>query len=136
MIRQQWLLIVVIAAGLIGMHHLVHVHTGHIGHMQPMAMARATPTEHLHPTSIGATPVAVTSPLVSHADCCDPMAMAGHFCLAVLAAITTLVAVLIFAAMWRRPLKPTYLLATINAVAARAPPIRSPGLTRLCVLRC
>jgi hypothetical protein len=132
MIRHQWLLIVVIAAGLVGMHHVVHVHTAHT---MPMTMASATPTKHAHPTPIGATPVAVTSTLVSHADCCDPVDMVGHFCLAVLAASTALAAALIFAAARRRPVEPGYLLAAVSAVAARAPPIGCARLTQLCVLR-
>jgi hypothetical protein len=121
MIRHQWLLIVVITAGLIGMHHLVHVHTGHAGHS--------------HPASIEGGPVAVMSTAVSHADCCDPMDMVGHLCLAVLTAITVMVAV-VLAAMWRRTLKLRSVLATVSAVAARAPPIGRPRLTQLCVLRC
>lgn len=122
MIRHQWLVIVVIAAGLIGMHHLVHVHTGHAGHS--------------HPAPIEATPVAVTSTVASHAGCCDPMDMAGHFCLAVLTAIAALIVAVALVTMWNRALRPRSRLATISAVAARAPPIGGPRLTQLCVLRC
>ncbi|MGH3935689.1 MAG: DUF6153 family protein [Pseudonocardiaceae bacterium] len=131
MIRPQWLLIVVIAAGLVGMHHLVHVHSAHT-----KAMANAMPTAHPHPGPIGVTPVALASPAAPQADCCDPMNMVGHSCLAVLTAITALVVALILAAMRRRPLKPGSPLATVIAVAARAPPDGGPALTQLCVLRC
>ncbi len=122
MIRHQWLLIVVIAAGLISMHHLVQVHTGHTGHS--------------HPAPIEGAPVAAASTVVSHADCCAPMDMAGHFCLAVLTVITALVVAVTLATMWNRALRPRSLLATVSAVAARAPPIGRSRLTQLCVLRC
>lgn len=131
MIRHQWLLIVVIAAGLVGMHHLVHVNSEHT-----KVMASATPTVHAHPDPIGVTPVPMASPVVAQADCCDPMDMVGHFCLAVLTAITALVGALILAAMWRRQLKPGSALVTVNAVAARAPPSGGPRFIQLCVLRC
>lgn len=130
MARHQWLLIVAIAAGLVGMHHLVPAHA------MSTTMASATPTEHAHAAPIEVTPVAVTSTLVPHADCCDPMNMVGHLCLAVLTALTALVAAMIFAAVRRRPLEPGHLLAAVSAVAARAPPIGCAGLTQLCVLRC
>ncbi|MGQ0717399.1 MAG: DUF6153 family protein [Pseudonocardiales bacterium] len=127
------MLIVAIAAGLVGMHHLVAAHTAHT---MPMTMTSATPTEHVHSTPIGITPVAITSPLVSHAGYCDPMNMVGHLCLAVLTAITALLAAIIFAATRRRPLEPGHLRATASAGAARAPPIGRARLTQLCVLRC
>ncbi|MCA1675681.1 MAG: DUF6153 family protein [Actinobacteria bacterium] len=122
LVRHRWLLIIVIAAGLISMHHLVHLHTGHTGHSHP-------------------APVAVTSTAVAHADCCNPMDMVGHFCLAVLAASTALVvalalATLALATLWRRAVKPGSVFATVSAVAARAPPIGGPRFTQLCVLRC
>lgn len=117
LVRHQWLLIVVIAAGLIAMHHLVHLHTGHPSHSHP-------------------APTAVTATAVSHGDCCDPVGMVGHFCLAVLTAITILVVALALATMWRRALTSQSVLATVSAVAARAPPIGRLRLTRLCVLRC
>ena len=111
--RRQWLLIVVIVTGLIGMHHLVHLHTSHS-----------------HPA-----PVATTT-AVLQADCCKSLTMVGDFCLAVLAAVTALVVALILATLWCRPLKPGYLLAPVNAGAARAPPISWPRFTQFCVLRC
>ncbi|MGH3777722.1 MAG: DUF6153 family protein [Pseudonocardiaceae bacterium] len=132
--RHQWLLIVAIVAGLVGMHHLVH---DDAAHPMPMTMASVTPTEHVHPAPapIRVTPVAVTSTLVPHVDCCDPMNMMGHLCLAVLTAIIALVATMIFAAVRRRPLEPEHVLAAVSAVAARAPPIGCARLTQLCVLR-
>ncbi len=131
--RHQWLLIVAIAAGLVGMHHLVHADTAHA---TPMTMASAMPTEHIHPAPIGVTPVAMTSPLALHADCCDPMTMMGHLCLAVLTALAALAAAMIFAVASRRSLGSGHLLAAVRAVAARAPPTGCPRLTQLCVLRC
>ncbi|MGH3975608.1 MAG: DUF6153 family protein [Pseudonocardiaceae bacterium] len=131
LIRHQWWLIVVIAAGLVGMHHLVHTHTEHT-----KTVASATPTAPPHHAPIGPAPVAMTSPLVPHADCCDPLNMMGHLCLAVLTAITSLVVALLFAAMWRRPLQLGSLLATVSAVAARAPPNGGPRLIQLRVQRC
>lgn len=137
MIRHQWLLIVVIAAGLVGMHHLVHVHSDHNVHSDhKTTMTSAKPAVHPHPDLIAVAPVVVTSPAVSQADCCDPMDMVGHFCLAVLTAITALVVALILAAMWCRPLNTRSLLATVSAVAARAPPGDRPPFIQLCVLRC
>lgn len=136
MTRHQWLLIVAIAFGLVGMHHLVQAHTAHA---MPVALPSATHTGDIDPDPVGAHPVEVrstsTSVVASQAGCCDPMDMVGHPCLAVLTAITALAAALIFAAAWRRPLKPGYLLATVSAVAARAPPIGCTQLTQLCVLR-
>lgn len=130
--RRQWFLIVVMIAGLVGMHHLIHVHAEHTN-----AMASAAPPAHPHLAPIIVTPIPMTSPVAPHGDCCDPMDMMGHFYLAVLTAITALVVVLILAAMWNRPLKPGSLLATVSAVAARAPPPRrGPPLIQLCVLRC
>jgi hypothetical protein len=131
MMRHQWLLIVVIAAGLVGMHHLVHMHTEHT-----KTVASATPTADSHHAPLGLAPVAMTSPLVPHADCCDPLNMMGHLCLAVLTALTALVVALIFATMWRRPLQMGSVLATVSAVAARAPPSGGSRLIQICVLRC
>jgi hypothetical protein len=142
MTRHQWLLIVVLAAGLIGMHHLLLVCTA------PMAMATgpgsspmmvppmsATPIQHANPDPAGNNPVEATSVVTSQADCCDPMDMAGHFCLAVLTAITTLAAALILTVARYRPAEPGHLLVDVSAVAARAPPVGCAGLTQLCVLR-
>ncbi|HEX8759690.1 MAG TPA: DUF6153 family protein [Pseudonocardiaceae bacterium] len=131
MMRHQWLLIVVIVAGLLGMHHLIHVHTEHT-----KTVASATPTADSHHAPFELAPVAMTSPLVPHADCCDPLNMMGHLCLAVLTVLTALVVALIFAIMWRRPLQMWSVLATVSAVAARAPPTGRPRLTQLCVLMC
>ncbi|MCA1705418.1 MAG: DUF6153 family protein [Actinobacteria bacterium] len=117
LVRHRWLLIIVIAAGLISMHHVVHLHTGHTGHSHPAT-------------------VAVTSTAVAHANCCSPMDMVGHFCLTVLTAITTLGVALALATLWRRAVQPGSVLATVSAVVARAPPIGWPRFTQLCVLRC
>ena len=73
--------------------------------------------------------------VTSQADCCDPMDMVGHFCLAVLTAITALAAGLIVAVARRRALASGHLLVDVNAVAARAPPLGDARLTQLCVLR-
>lgn len=135
MIRPQWLLIVIVAAGLVGMHHLVHAHSEHTKAIY-YPEASATPTVHPRPAPIGVTPVVLASPAAPQADCCDLMDMVGHFCLAVLTAVTVLIVALIFAAIRRRPLKPESPLATVTAVAARAPPDGVPRLTQLCVLRC
>lgn len=131
--RHQVLLIVAIAAGLVGMHHLVHPDTAHA---MPMTTASATPIEHSHPAAVRITPVAMTSSLAPHTDCCDPMTMMGHLCLAVLTGLTALVAAMIFAAGRSRTLESGRLLAAVGAVAARAPPTSYPWLTQLCVLRC
>jgi hypothetical protein len=125
MARYQWLLMVAIAVGLVGMHHLVHTHPAH------------TMTSAIHPDSAGASPSAVlsTSMMGSGTDCCDPMNMVGHLCLAVLTAIAALAAALIVAAAWRRGLVAGHVLAAVSAVAARAPPIGCARFTQLCVLR-
>jgi hypothetical protein len=129
MIRHQWVLIVAIAAGLVGMHHLVHAQTVH-----PMAMARATPTGHADPDPAGANAIEPRSTSVgaSQADCCDPLNMVGHFCLAVLTTITALTVALIFAG---RPSELGRLLAVLSVLAARAPPTGSVRFSQLCVLR-
>lgn len=90
--RHQWLLIVVIAAGLVGMHHLLLVCTAQT---MPMDMATgsgsrpimvssmsATPIVHADPSPAGTNSVAASSVVTPQADCCDPMDMVGHFCLA------------------------------------------------------
>jgi hypothetical protein len=137
MARHQWLLIVAIVAGLIGMHHLVQAPPVH---MTSLTMASATHTEHADRDRAGLKPVEVrsmsTSVAASQPDCCDSMDIAGHCCLAVLtAAIAALAAALIMAAAQRRPLEPGYRLAAVSAVAARPPPIGSARLAQLCVLR-
>ncbi len=129
--RHQWLLIVVITAGLVGMYHLVHGHSEHT-----KTVARATLTAHPHHASIGLAPVAMTSPLLLHAHCCEPPNSMGHLCLAVLTVISSLVVALIFAAMWCRVLQLGPLLPTVSAVAARAPPSGGPRFIQLCVQRC
>ncbi|MDQ4104504.1 MAG: hypothetical protein M3186_12615 [Actinomycetota bacterium] len=117
------------------MHHLAQAHTAH---QPPIAVANATNTGHadshpaLNPVEARSIPASV---LASPADCCDPMSMIGHFCLAVLTGITALAAALIFAAGWRRLLEPGHLPAAASAAAARAPPIGCARLTQLCVLR-
>lgn len=142
MIRHQWLLIVVIAVGLVGMHHLlvctadtvsltVAPGPGSSPLMTPPASA--TPIQHANLGPAGFNPV--EAEMASPADCCDPMDIVGHLRLAVLTAITSLVAALIFAAAWRRPLESGYLLVAVSAVAARAPPIGCARFTQLCVLR-
>lgn len=129
--RRQWFLIVVMTAGLVGMHQLIHVHAEHTN-----AMASAAPSAHPHPAPIVVTPIPMTSPVAPHGDCCDPMDMMAHFYLAVLTAITALVVVLILAAMWSRPLK-SGLCWQPSVLLRRAPPPRGgPPLIQLCVLRC
>ena len=149
MIRHQWLLIVAIAAGLVGMHHLVAENSGHAGHSAPTPMTMAagpgsslmspTPTEHADAGPLTVNPVvartALASVLVRHPCCGDVMAMVGYCCLAVLTTISTLTGVLLFVAAWRRPWEPGHLLVGVSAVAARAPPIGSVRFTQLCVLR-
>lgn len=134
MTRYQWWLIVFIAVGLVGMHHLVHAPTART---VPMTMASATPIQHadLGPVGINpveATPSAVVAP---QTDRCDPMDLVGHSCLAVLTAVTALAAALIFAAAWHRPCEQGHLLAAVSALGARGPPLDCPRLTQLCVLR-
>ncbi|MGH3764838.1 MAG: DUF6153 family protein [Pseudonocardiaceae bacterium] len=134
MTRHQWLLTVAIAAGLVGMHHLVHSPTAH-----PMSMTSATHIGHSDPDPAGVDSVemisASTPVVASRVDCCDPVHKMGHFCMAVLTTITALCAALLVAAAWRRPLEQGGLLAAASAVAARAPPAGSVRLTQLCVLR-
>ncbi|MDQ2880795.1 MAG: hypothetical protein M3Y48_05915 [Actinomycetota bacterium] len=60
--------------------------------------------------------------------------MVGHFCLAVLTAITILAA-LIVAVARRRGLGPMNLLLDVSAVVARGPPLGCARRTDLCVLR-
>jgi hypothetical protein len=69
---------------------------------------------------------------VSCDGCCDAM---GHFCLAVLSAITALAVALIFAVGWRRPWELGSLLVAASMFVARAPPVGSVRFTQLCVLR-
>jgi hypothetical protein len=122
MMRRQWLLIVVIVAGLIGMHHLVLVCATHT---MPMAVATSpgsssitvvptsvTSIHHADPDLARMNPVEATSVVASQSDCFDPMDMVGHFCLAVLTALTSLAAALVFAVVRYRPVEPGYLLVT------------------------
>lgn len=135
MIRPQWLLIVVIAAGLVGMHHVVHVPSVGTPSAQTEAMTSATPTARPRPDLISVTPVALASPAAPRVACCDPVDMVGHLCLTVLTAVTALAVALILAARRCRPLRPWAALATVTAVATRAPP-NVPRFTQLCMLRC
>lgn len=136
MTRHQWMLIVAISAGLVGMHHLVHAHPAHT---IPMATATATHIgyagSHLGRIDPVETGVRSTSVVASPSNCCDPMDMVGHFCLAVLTAVWALGIALMFVADSRRPIEPGHLLAALSSVAARGPPIGCARLTELCVLR-
>jgi hypothetical protein len=146
--RYQWLLVVTIAAGLVGMHHLVAEpsgHAGHSAHTTPMILAASpgsslmspTPTEHSHAGPLAVNPVeaSVTATAVqaSHPCCGDPRDL-GRCCFAVSTTTSALTTVLIFVAAWRRPWGPGHLLVGVGAVAARAPPTDSVRFTRLCVL--
>jgi hypothetical protein len=139
---------VTIAAGLVGMHHLVAEpsgHAGHSAHTTPMILAASpgsslmspTPTEHSHAGPLAVNPVeaSVTATAVqaSHPCCGDPRDL-GRCCFAVSTTISALTTVLIFVAAWRRPWGPGHLLVGVGAVAARAPPTDSVRFTRLCVL--
>lgn len=134
MIRHQWLLIVAIAAGLIGMHHLVADPAGHMATGSGSTSMSTMPTERSHAGPVGINPVEARlvsiSLVVSQADCC-----VGHCCVAVLTALTGLATALIFVAAWRRPLEPGSLLAVIGALGARGPPTGCARFTQLCVLR-
>jgi hypothetical protein len=148
MIRYQWFLIVAIAVGLIGMHHLVAEHGGHEGQSAHTTMIMTagpgwslmhpTPTEHSHArpavNPVGAR-VAAISVLASYPCSCDPTDMVGHCCLAVLTAMTALTAVLILGTAWRRLWEPGCLLVGVGAVPARAPPSGSVRFLQLGVLR-
>ncbi len=125
MARHQWLLIVAVTAGLIGMHHLACAHAEH-----PTAMVSAAPIGYADPDR-----AALTAVVALPAGCCDHMDMVGHLCLAVLTAITSLAAALIFAATRARPPDLGHVLAAVCARAARAPPLDGARFTRLCVLR-
>lgn len=141
LIRRQWLLVVAIVAGLVGMHHLI------TGHGMSMAVTpdsgsvsmSAAPTEHSHASHLGIHPVEArlvsSSAGMSQADCCGSMDMAGQCCLAVLTTVTALAAALMVAAAWRRVSEPGYLLVTLSAPGARGPPTGCARFTQLCVLR-
>jgi hypothetical protein len=143
--RHQWLLIVVIAAGLVGMHHLllactaqtmpIALATGSVSSLMMVPSAGATPILHAAPAPAGTNSVEASSVVTSQADCCDPMDMVEHFCLAVLTALTTFAAALIVAVAQRRPAEPGDLLVDVRVGAARAPPVGCAGLIQLCVLR-
>jgi hypothetical protein len=144
MTRHQRLLIVVLVAGLVGMQHLLIVCTGHAmpmaraKHSEPSSMTvppSATLIQHADLDATGQNPTEASGMVTSQADCCDPMDMAGHFCVAVLSAITGLLAALILAVARRRALALGHLLVHVNAVAARAPPLGATRFTQLCVLR-
>lgn len=149
MIRHRWLLIVAIAAALVGMHHLVAERSGHAGHSAhaPITMAAGigsslmspTPTEPSAAGPLAVNPVEASVALAAvpapHSCCGDSMDVVGHCCLAVLTTITALTAALIFVTAWRRPWEPGHLLAGVGADAARAPPTGSVRLTQLCVWR-
>jgi hypothetical protein len=103
--------------------------------MRVVAPMGARPIQHADPDPAGMHPVEASSVVTSQPDCVDPMDMVGHFCLAVLTAITTIAAGLIVAVARYRPREPGYLLAALSAVAARSPPVGCARLSQLCVLR-
>jgi len=144
MIRHEWLLIVVITAGLLGMHHLLvcteqttpmTIATGPGSSPVMVPSTSVTPILPADRDLAGTNPVEASLVVTSQADCCYPMDMVRHVCLAVLTAITALVAALIVAVARRRAAEPGQLLVDVSTVAARAPPIGCARRTQLCVLR-
>jgi len=143
----QGLLVVLVAAGLVGMHHLLLAcSAGGDGTAMRLHSPRATPPMHAHgdgmalvpgwsPMSVGTAAVdsAASGSEPSPVDCHD---MLGHLCLAVLVAAMVLMIALALAPVdgsdvWALRLPPGLL-----AVGARAPPSVSVRLSCLCVWRC
>ena len=138
MTRHRWLLIVAIAAALVGMHHLVAEHRGHAGPSAhgPMTLAAGagsvlispTPTEHPPAGPLAVNPVkasvALTAVSASHPCCGDSRNMVEQGCLAVLTTITAVTAVLIVVTAWRRPAGPGHLRAGSAPVrCGHSPPV-------------
>jgi hypothetical protein len=131
MTRYQWLLIVIVA-GLVGMHHMVHLDAAQT---TPMTLVAGLESSSTGPARSVTTLHADPDSMAAQTGCCDPMDTVGHCCLAVLTAIAALASALIFVAARRRPLRPGRLLTAISAGAVRGPPTGCAGLTQLCVLR-
>jgi Family of unknown function (DUF6153) len=147
LVRRQWLLVVAVVAGLVGMHHLAAGYTGETGHGMSMAVATGSGSASMSTAAgersdfgrLGIGPVEVrlgsASVGMSRADCCGLIGMVDQCCLAVLTAVTALAAALLVAAAWRWVREPGYLLVALSALGARGPPSGCPGLNQLCVLR-
>jgi|SRR5882757_4590250 len=137
----QWLVIVALAAGLIGMHHLIAGPTAGPGgaHQHTMSALEAPPhpaTPHTQ-ASTGNEASAPTGESVGPAGRCPGMGdMMGHLCLAVLGAADALIpamTILPVATPSRDPLR--RLNRKFNPILARAPPTSAARLAQLGVLR-
>ncbi len=116
----RWVLLLALAAGLVGMHHLeAGVQSGHV--MPAVATIAAAPP---HPAG----------PVVSVDAGMDGMEMAMHLCLAVLAAVGLLGLLLfVVAVLPHDPAAPSS--RTVVRAVARPPPRSAVRLALLCVLR-
>jgi hypothetical protein len=129
----QWLVIAALAAGLIGMHHLIGEPTASHGgaHQHTMAAAEAPSV------ATGNDAPAPTSESVSPTGCPGMGGMMGHLCLAVLTAADPLIPAITIrtvAPALRDPLRPRN--RGSNPILARAPPTSAERLAQLGVCRC
>jgi hypothetical protein len=137
----RWLLILTVAAGLIGMHHLV-AHTPDLHGPGMSSPATAAADQAIGPpTSMdAATPaVAPASGMETVAAAPEPgtaaMDMLMHLCLAVLAGLLVLGPLLVaFATLFRR-FRAANVPRAVVIAWPRAPPRTAVRLAQLCVLR-
>lgn len=151
-LRWRWPLILVISAGLIGMHHFLSgpttTHPMGEDHSMPSAVTASAervpdhPRAHDHEEANGggtahATVINGASPTRSTAEagCCPGMGAMGHLCLAVLAAGGALIAVLMLLAVSTHPAVRACFASGVGPQTARAPPPAVDRLSQLCVLR-
>lgn len=129
----RWLLLLALAAGLIGMHHL-EAGSPERHAMSGVAMVSAAGSGHGSGLAGAVHPGADRSHVVVTAAGSGPaMEMAMHLCLAVLAALLLGVALLAVAVLDRRAVAPPPRAVVLTA--GRPPPRSAVRLALLCVLR-
>jgi len=132
----RWLVIVALAAGLIGMHHLVAGPTASHGgaHQHTMSASMSSPTT----VATGNEASAPASESIGPPGSCPGMGdMLGHLCVAVLTAADALIPTMTIPAVVaapRDPLRPRN--HGFNPTLARAPPTSAVRLAELGVWRC
>lgn len=130
--KVRWLLVLAVAFGVIGMHHVLLACES--DPWQPAAAAAGPAAELHHLEHVAAAPPAIHGLLSESAEHCAEMA--GHPCLAVLAALIVLLAGLTLALLGAvRPPVGGLASATPDE-GARSPPGTSERLSVLCVWRC
>jgi hypothetical protein len=137
----RWLVIVALAAGLIGMHHLIAGPTAGPGgaHQHTMSATAAPPhpaTPHTQATTGNEAPAATGESVGPEGSCPGMGGMMGHPCLAVLTTADTLIPTMAILPVATAPGDPPPPLnREFNPILARAPPTSAERLARLGVWR-